>query len=85
MGRNSGFIRIYLIEEDNKNLLSSTPLYSEIQVLSFWLKFKGSIKATSYLMELFDQNGKLLMGKRISKKDALEAISRIHKMVIHTI
>lgn len=85
MGRNSGFIRIYLIEEDNKNLLSSTPLYSEIQVLSFWLKFKGSIKPTSYLMELFDQNGKLLMGKRISKEDALEAISRIHKMVIHTI
>ncbi len=82
MGRNSGFIRIYLIEEDNKNLLSSTPLYSEIQVLSFWLKFKGSIKPTSYLMELFDQDGKLLMGKRIPKKEALDAISIIHKMLI---
>ncbi len=78
MGRSSGFIRIYLIEEDNKNLLSSTQFYSEIQVLSFWLKFKGSIKPTSYLMELFDQDGKLLMGKKISKQDALEAISKIY-------
>ncbi len=81
----SGFILIYLTGDGGKNLLASIPFYDDVQVISFWLEFKASIKPTHYLMEYRDQTNNIVMEKSLSNKDAFDAVSKIHNMIIHTL
>lgn len=81
----SGFILIYLIGDGGNNLLASIPFYDDVQVISFWLDFKASMKPTPYLMEYRDQTNNIVMAKNLSNKDAFDAVLKIHHMIIHTL
>ncbi|MGF1761724.1 hypothetical protein L4D76_28290 [Photobacterium sagamiensis] len=75
----NGFIRIWLVGDEEKCLLASTPICSKDTIISFWLEYEGSSKSTSYMISLFDENYNLLSDKYISNKQAIMCISRVHQ------
>ncbi len=77
-----GFIRIWLIGDNDKCLLASSPICSRDTIMSFWLEYEGSSKSTSYMISLFDENYNLLSDKYISNKQAVMCITRVHQNLI---
>jgi hypothetical protein len=80
-----GLIKLWLIAEDGKCLLASTPLCSKETIVYFWEDYYEANQSTSYMLGLFDENNNLLTVKYIVSQQAIDVMSRIHQNLIRAL